>query len=196
MNSALFEKGYEPAAYVGGLRNYRSMVKGLLSEAEAEADREHVELLKQQASKRKLPVRATVTTEDWCGDSALNIPILADLFRQAGIELRIFRGSETTELKEMYESEGVDHIPVLSLWDGENKEIGRWIEAPAAIAPMKDEWKAARPEFMTLYAQKDTDPEAAGRFAKMYREFLDVMAGWYRNGMWQETTREVAALLS
>lgn len=97
----------------GGLRNYRSMVKGLLSEAEA--DPEHVKLLKQKSSERKQPVRATVTTEDWCGDSALNIPILTALFERAGIELHIFRGSETPDLKERYESEGVDHIPVLSL---------------------------------------------------------------------------------
>jgi hypothetical protein len=194
MNSTLFEKGYDPAAYVGGLRNYRSMVKGLLSEARADSG--DVTLLKQKASARKQPVRATVTTEDWCGDSALKIPILADLFERAGIELRIFRGSETPELKERYESEGVDHIPVLSLWDGENKEIGRWIEAPAAIGPLKEEWKAARPEFMTLYARKETDPEAAGTFAKMYRGFLEEMARWYRDGMWRETTREVSTLLS
>jgi Thioredoxin len=194
MDRSLFEKGYGPEAYVGGLRNYRSMVKGLLSEAEA--DPGQVKLLQQKVSGQKQPVRATVTTEDWCGDSALNIPILADLFGRAGIELRIFRGSETPELKEKYESEGVDHIPVLSLWDGDNREIGRWIEAPAAIVPMKDEWKAARPEFMTLYAQKETDPEAAGKFAKMYREFLEEMARWYRNGMWKETGREVIELLS
>lgn len=81
-----------------------------------------------------------------------------------------------------------------SLWDGENNEIGRWVEAPAAITPKKDEWKAARPDFMTLYARKDSDPEAAGKFAKLYSEFLEEMARWYRNGMWRETTREVTAL--
>jgi len=194
MNQELFEKGYDVASYVRNIRNYRSMVRELMDVADANVD--HAAELKRRAADKPQPVRATVTTEDWCGDSALNLPILASLFDKANIELRVFRGSETTVLKEKYESEGDDHIPVISLWDGNGDEVGRWIEAPAAVDAMKNEWKSKRPEFMELYEKQKSDKEAAKQFGTLYRLFLEEMAEWYRGGMWDETTREISELIS
>lgn len=193
MDHTKFEQGYDVETYVRNIRNYRSLVRGLMEKAVANDD--HARTLKQRAAASEQPVRATIMTEDWCGDSALNTPILASLFEKAGIELRIFRGSEHEDLKDKYESEGDDHIPVISLWDGTGKEIGRWIEAPSAVEERKNEWKAARPEFMELYEKQKSDKEAAKKFATLYREFLEEMADWYQGGMWDETTREVTDLL-
>ena len=109
--------------------------------------------------------------------------------------LLVFIGSEYRELEEHYHGMGVDHIPVLSIWDGEGKEIGRWIEAPAAMVPKKDAWKADHPHFMELYRKRDTDKEAGRQFASLYRQFLEGMADWYLEGVWNETTREVVDLL-
>ncbi len=194
MNQELFEKGYDVATYVRNIRNYRSMVRELMDEADANAD--HATELKRRAAEKPQPVRATVTTEDWCGDSALNLPILASLLRKAGIDLRVFRGSETAVLKDKYESEGDDHIPVISLWDGNGDELGRWIEAPAAVDTMKNEWKSERPEFMELYEKQKTDKDAAKEFGSLYRGFLEEMAEWYKDGMWDETTREISELIT
>ncbi len=193
MDNQTFEKGFDVGAYVANLRNYRSFVRERLEEARA--DDRLAEELRRRASEYPQPVRATVTTEDWCGDSALNLPILASLFEKAGIELRVFRGSELGELKERYEADGDDHIPVLSLWDSEWNELGRWIEAPSAIEPKKNAWKAKRPHFMELYAQRESDRDAAKRFAALYRDFLSEMAQWYRDGMWEETQKEIVDLL-
>ena len=194
MDQSKFETGYDVQTYIRTIRNYRSVVRQLFEEADASD--EHAATLRSRASSHEQPVRATITTEDWCGDSALNLPILASLFEKAGIELRVFRGSEATDLKERYENDGVDHIPVLSLWDGSGTELGRWIEAPAAIGPKKNEWKAARPTFMELYEKQKTDKEAAKEFASLYRAFMEEMATWYRDGLWLETTSEVANLLN
>ena len=193
MDRREFEEGYDVDTYVRNIRNYRSLVRGLVDEADASD--EHAAELKELASHQPQPVRMTVTTEDWCGDSALNLPILTSLCKKAGLELRVFRGSEHESLKNKYESEGDDHIPVISLWDGEGKELGRWIEAPKAVDTMKNEWKAERPQFMDLYEKQKEDKEAAKRFAALYREFLDEMAGWYKGGMWRETTQEIVNLL-
>ena len=57
--------------------------------------------------------------------------------------------------------------------------------------PMKDAWKAKRPEFMELYSKRDEDKEASRKFATLYRGFLEEIAGWYTGGMWKETTREI-----
>mgnify|MGYP006289087977 FL=1 len=189
MDKSRFERGYDAETYVNNLRNYRSLVKRLMDEAEA--DSSHAEGLREAAGGFEQPLRATMMTEDWCGDSACNTPILADLFEKADMPFRAFRGSEESELKEMYESEGDDHIPVVSLWDGNGTELFRWIEAPGAVQKKKDAWKAERPQFMELYKKQQEDKEAAKQFASFYREFLETMAGWYEADMWSETTREI-----
>lgn len=194
MTLELFESGREPEAYVTVLRNYRSFVKSLMG---APADHDHVAALSQAAGGWSGPVRATIMTEDWCGDSACNVPILASLFDGAGIELRILRGSEHPGLKDYYENgsshhPGTDHIPVLSIWDGDFNEVVRWVEAPAQIEEKKSGWKAGYPEFVPLQKVRWTDREAGRKFAVLYRKLLDEMITWYRAGMWRETTREIA----
>jgi hypothetical protein len=193
MDEKRFREGYDVDTYVRNLRNYRSLVRELMEKADASS--EHARTLRERADRHPQPVRASIMTEDWCGDAAVNLPVLASLFRKADIELRVFRGSEHEDLKTRYESEGDDHIPVVSLWDADGRELGRWIEAPRKVAALKDEWKAQRPEFMQLYAKKSSDKDAAKRFAALYREFLEQMAEWYETGMWSETTREIVDLL-
>jgi hypothetical protein len=186
----LFGAGFTVEDYVRNLRNYRSLVRDLVEAAGA--DPTHVRRLVDAASRKGQPVRATVMTEDWCGDAACNVPIIASLCDGAGIELRVFRGSEHLDLKRYYEESGDDHIPAVSFWDGSGAEIARWIEAPAAIHERKDAWKAQRPHFEDLYRrQTGGDKEAARAFAPLYRELLETMAGWYRDGAWSETTREI-----
>lgn len=193
MDEKTFAMGYDVDTYVRTIRNYRSFVRDRVNEADA--DELHAAMLRERATSNAQPVRATIMTEDWCGDSALNLPVLANLFSRAGIEFRVFRGSEHEQLKTRYEADGTDHIPVVSLWDGNGEEIGRWVEAPAAMEQKKEAWKAERPRFMELYAKQGEDKDAAKEFAALYREFMEQMAEWYRDGMWRETTREVAELL-
>jgi len=189
MDTQTFEQGYDAETYVANLRNYRTFVKRLMGEASANDD--HVMALKDATEGLEVPVRATMMTEDWCGDSACNTPVLADLFSRAGIEFRVFRGSEQADLKEKYNSEGATHIPVVSLWDGSGREYVRWIEAPAAVDRKKTEWKAKHPEFTELYEKQKTDKEAAKQFAALYRQFLEEMASWYKAGDWDDTTGEI-----
>jgi hypothetical protein len=193
MDAERFERGYDAGTYVANLRNYRSFVKQLMGEAVADSG--HVSELSGALEQWEQPVRATMMTEDWCGDSACNVPILADLFEKAGIPYRVFRGSEESELKKMYESEGDTHIPAVSLWDGSGAEIARWIEAPQAVQGKKDQWKADHPRFNELYKKQNEDKESAKQFASLYRRFLEDMAGWYKGDMWSETTGEIVTMV-
>ncbi len=188
-----FEDGKNAAEYLSELKIFRALVQKLIGEAQA--DPGHVSDLKNALANFSQPVRATAMTEDWCGDSACNLPVLSSLFAKAGIDFVVFHGSEYPELKKYYHDMDVDHIPVISLWDGDGKEIGRFVEQPAAVAPLKDAWKAERPVFMELYAARETDRDAAQKFGTLYRELLEEMAGWYRDGQWKETTREVVEIL-
>ena len=193
MNDSIFQQGYEVPAYLGGLRNYRSLVRQL--HERAVSDEEHAAQLKAAASRHRQPLRATVMTEDWCGDAAANLPILARLFEAAGVESRVLRGSETPELERYYHDAGVTHIPVVSVWDAEWREIARWVEAPSVVDQKKIAWKQARPDFTRLEARRRQDKQAAKQFGRLYREFLDEMVGWYEAGDWNETTRELVDAL-
>lgn len=194
MTEDRFTSGYEPDEYLNNLRNYRSFVRKL--DESVPEQMLHTDELKAAVAQFDKPVRATMMSEDWCGDAACNFPLLKNALAAAGIPLRVFRGSETIELKEMYESEGDDHIPVFSFWDAEGAEIARWIEAPETIDAKKAAWKEERPAFMDLYNRRNEDKEAAQEFAGLYRELLDTMGEWYRSGDWNETMREVIARLN
>lgn len=190
MDTERYEAGLDPETYVHGLRNYRSFVRDLMKAARA--DPSDVQALTGAVQQAPRPVRATILTEDWCGDSALNTPILSALFHEAAIPLRIFRRSERPDLKKFYLDQGVTRIPVVSLWDGDGREMTRWIEAPKAAQVRKEDWKQAHPEFVRLQERWENDREAARRYAVLYREFLREMARWYREeGVWSETTREI-----
>lgn len=189
MTREVFERGEDIDEYRREYRHYKSIVEDLF--ATAAASPQHIEALKQAVRNRPQPVRATALTEDWCGDWACNMPLLAGLFAGAEIPFRVFRGSEHEDIKEYYERDGDDHIPAVSLWDGEGNEIVRWIEAPAKVDEMKNSWKKENPELMELYQKKQTDKEAAKQFALLYRRFLETMAEWYKNGMWDETAQEI-----
>jgi hypothetical protein len=192
MTQDYFERGFDIETYLEETRSYRSLVRRLNREAEVGAN--HVEDLKKALSSHSGPVLATVVTESWCGDSACNLPLLRRLFAEAEVPFRVFDREHHPELKELYLAEGEKHIPVVSLWDGEGREIGRWIEAPAAVQPLKKKWKKEHPRMMELYGKKARDREAEKEFARLYRDFLEDMAVWYIEGMWNETAKEIAAL--
>ncbi|MFW5711919.1 MAG: thioredoxin family protein [bacterium] len=188
-----FNQGLTVDDYLEELRHYRSLVRKLM-EAVASSDSPSpadVESLRAVVDGFTQPVRATVNTEDWCGDWICNLPILKKLFEKVEIPLRVFRGSEFPQLKKHYEKDGDTHIPAVSLWDGDGNELLRWIEAPAKVAEQKDAWKAENPRMMELYQKQSEDKQAAKEFAKLYRSFLETMAGWYTSGMWHETVAEL-----
>lgn len=194
LTDRLFEEGYTPEDYVDSIRNYRSLLKTLVEEADATPERA-AELA--SATKRfAAPVRATMATEDWCGDAVCNLPVLIPLFEKAGIPFRVLRGSEHPDLKAFYNDRGLDHIPRVSLWDGNGKELMVWVEKPAAVAPKQDAWKKENPTFYELYENREKDKESAKEWAAMYRRYLEAMADWYRQGMWRETEREIVELLA
>ncbi len=195
MTADYFDRGLTVEEYLEELRHYRSLVRKVMEKVRAVDTpvQEDAEALKAAIDSFPQPIRATVNTEDWCGDWICNMPVLQKLFDSVEVPFRVFRGSEHAELKQMYEKDGDTHIPAVSLWDGDGKEIVRWIEAPEKVAGMKDEWKSEHPQLMELYERQSEDKAAAKEFAKLYRSFLETMAEWYMDGMWNETVREIVA---
>jgi hypothetical protein len=197
MTDEFFFTGVEIDDYLETLRFYRSLVRSLVREADA--PERFVDKLKEAVASRNLrmeEVRASAFSEPWCGDWACNLPILRSFFQKCGIPFRLFSREKAPELHKSYLADGVDHIPVISLWDGQGKELARWVEAPAKVDEMKVRWKEEHPRMMELYAIKDGDREAEKEFGRLYRSFLEEMALWYKEGMWNETLEELVLSLS
>jgi hypothetical protein len=140
--------------------------------------------------------RIVVVTEDWCGDSAVTVPYIARLAEAVGVELRIFRQSVFTELKQWYVDDGASHIPTVSVihrGTASFDELFRWIERPADAHGKVKQWVADHPEFTELRGKKDDDPAAEKEYFKLYAKLLRDMAGWYRRGLWRSIAAEFAA---
>jgi thiol-disulfide isomerase/thioredoxin len=80
---------------------------------------------------------------EWCKDCAANIPVLALISEETGLEVRVFGGLMKDPLSRErkwrippsppeVEAFNVDKIPLIILFDKEGNEIGRIIENPKA----------------------------------------------------------------
>jgi hypothetical protein len=76
-----------------------------------------------------------VLTEDWCGDALTNFPVLARMAEGApNVEMRVFLRDQSPDLMDQYLNRGLFRsIPVFVFFDGDMKEVARFIERPPKI---------------------------------------------------------------
>ncbi|HUZ03198.1 MAG TPA: thioredoxin family protein [Thermomicrobiaceae bacterium] len=79
------------------------------------------------------PLKVLVLTEDWCGDSAQFVPVVARLERELPtVELRVLRRDLNRDLNEQFpRKDGYLAIPVFILLDENLNVIGSLVERPA-----------------------------------------------------------------
>lgn len=146
-------------------------------------------------------VHVLVITEDWCGDAIANVPILGRLAEATGkLDVRVFLRDQNLDIMDQYLKEGKHRsIPVFVLFDADFRELGYWIERPAAIsvkiAEMRGDLFANDPALAGI--APDTPfgdlPETArqrlgqafGQFRAEHRDFAN-----------QEVIRELRGLIS
>ena len=143
------------------------------------------------------PLHALVLTEDWCGDSVMNLPILARIVEAApGMDLNIWMRSQSPQLNEYYQARGITHIPFLTLLDANWSEIGTWVERPQPAHERIREWMAAHPEIAAIREATDLAPEEKRlRLRQVTAGLLAEMDGWYADGLQQATVNEIKTLL-
>ncbi|HSE94998.1 MAG TPA: thioredoxin family protein, partial [Methylomirabilota bacterium] len=76
-----------------------------------------------------------VLTEDWCGDALSNFPVLAKMVEGApNVEMRVFLRDQNPDLMDQYLNRGLFRsIPVFVFFDGDMREIARFVERPPAV---------------------------------------------------------------
>ncbi|MFH2031028.1 MAG: thioredoxin family protein [Bacteroidota bacterium] len=84
-----------------------------------------------------------VLTEDWCGDSAQNLPFIAKIAEiNPSIKLRILKRDENLDIIDQYLTNGKSRsIPKLVAFDADGNELFQWGPRPTLLQQKVDEWK-------------------------------------------------------
>jgi hypothetical protein len=93
--------------------------------------------------KKAPPTIWLVLTEDWCGDAAFNIPLMAiieNTFPEK-VKLRLLLRDNNLELMDANLTDGGRSIPKLIVLDESFKELGHWGPRPAVLHTMIKIWK-------------------------------------------------------
>lgn len=116
-----------------------------------------------------------VLTEQWCGDSAYNLPVLVEAAALTkDVTLRILPRDANLDIMDQYLTNGSRSIPKLVSFTEEGKELFRWGPRPGGAVRLREEMKAS-----------------GASSAEMVKGLLD----WYANGGWQEVEEELIELL-
>jgi hypothetical protein len=146
---------------------------------------DHLELPEDTVLRAKeLPGRrlVAVLTEDWCGDAASLVPILAKLAAAAPekIELRVLVRDENLDIMDRYLSHGGRAIPVAIVFDENMQQLGWWGPRPApAQAIFREKLRALR----------------AGQLTDRREEVNKPVLRWYREDRGRHTMDEFLVVL-
>lgn len=90
---------------------------------------------------RREKLNVLVLTEDWCGDALTNFPVLARMVEGApNVEMRVFLRDQNPDLMDQYLNRGLFRsIPVFVFFDGDMKEVARFVERPPKITEYMDQ---------------------------------------------------------
>jgi hypothetical protein len=119
-------------------------------------------------------LRMIILAEDWCGDAANTVPVLAKLANEIPtMDARIIRRDENPEVMDAYLTNGARSIPIAILLDADFQEIGHWGPRPKEL----QQW---------VMDNKDTIPKEE-RYPHVRR--------WYAKDKGESTLRELLELL-
>ena len=83
-----------------------------------------------------------IITEDWCGDSAQNIPFLLKMTElNPNIEFKIIYRDQNTDIIDMYLTNGGRAIPKIVGFNSEGNELFQWGPRPEYAKQLVKNWK-------------------------------------------------------
>ncbi len=123
-----------------------------------------------------------VLAEDWCGDAASLVPILAKVAAAVpeSVDLRLLKRDENLDIMDAHLSHGGRSIPIAIVFDEEMRKLGWWGPRPAPAQAMFR-------EKMRLYD--------AGRLSDKGADVHRPLLKWYRKDRGRHTMDEFLAIL-
>lgn len=118
-----------------------------------------------------------VISEHWCGDSAQNLPYIAEIAKlNSNIDLRVVLRDDNPDIMDEYLTEGkLRSIPKLVAFDGDGNELFQWGPRPKSAADL------------VMNAKKE---------GKEKNEFMTLLHKWYANNKGEELEKEILFLIS
>jgi selT/selW/selH-like putative selenoprotein len=147
------------------------------------------------------PLHVVVLAEDWCGDVIANLPVLGRLAAESGkLNLRIFLRDQNLDIMEQYLKDGqFRSIPVFIFFDQNFRELGHWIERPAAMTTRVQEVRvkhfASDPELAGISPTTSPSELPEGPRLRL-SQTLTTFRTENRNFSDSEVIREIRALIS
>ncbi len=127
-----------------------------------------------RAAEPLLPLKLLVLAEDWCGDAANTVPVLARFAETVpGIELRILERDKYPAVMDRFLTDGTRSIPIAIGLDADFRVLGHWGPRPAELQA----WVMAHKDTMT---KDQRYPEIRRWYARdrgetTLRELLDAL---------------------
>ncbi len=101
------------------------------------------EKIKEAVSKIAEPQIWMILTEDWCGDSAQNLPYLHKISQlNDHIDLKLLYRDDNLEIIDQYLTNGGRAIPKLVMFDKNGNELFQWGPRPEEAKKLVAQWKA------------------------------------------------------
>lgn len=132
--------------------------------------------LKNYILKIRSPLTWMVITEDWCGDSAQNLPYIAKIAETNPlIELRLILRDSNLDIMDLYLTDGKSRsIPKLVAFDKEGKEVFNWGSRPKRAQEKVEEGK---------------------RIGLTKNEYLAILHSWYAENKGRDLENEFLEIL-
>ena len=128
-------------------------------------------------------LKVLAIAEDWCPDVHRGLPIMAEIARASGMEMKVFQRDKNPYIMNLYLKQGkYMSVPVLAFFNGEMKPLCHWIERPEAASKFMEQLATE------LTAKKIDEKEVRAEVRKRNQTMTDK---WR-----QETVRELRELLS
>ena len=99
--------------------------------------------LKEEIKKINEPQVWMVITENWCGDSAQNLPYLSLIAQEnSNISFKIILRDSNPDIMDQYLTNGARSIPLLVAFNSNGYELFRWGSRPKIVQDLFLQWKA------------------------------------------------------
>jgi len=131
-----FNQGQSFQEYLAAVKENKSLWENNYQQFEVSAE------TKKILSDIKQKFYVLAITEDWCGDSARNLTVMAKLVEALpDSELRVIRRDLNLDLMERYALDGKKKIPTVVFFDANFKEMAVWIEKPGNAWQLQEKFK-------------------------------------------------------
>jgi Thioredoxin len=127
-------------------------------------------------TRRYVPQRLLIVTEDWCSDSVQTVPYISVAVKNhPGVTIRIVNSTVGRPIMEAHRTpDDRAATPTVVALDEHNQFLGAWVERPAEL------------QALVLEQQK----------VRMRREVTEIKTTWYEKDAGRSTVSEVMALLA